>query len=65
MPTMDFGRLRRVLAACALLLPLAAALAQEEPVAGGTAIVVLGADPEHLNPGISTSYPVGAVGANI
>ncbi len=63
---MDFAKLGRVLAAAWLLVvPLSAAFAQEEPVAGGTAIVVLGADPEHLNPGISTSYPVGAVGANI
>lgn len=50
--------------AVALLLALPA-FAQETPVPGGTAIVVLGSDPEHLNPGISTSYPVGAIGANI
>lgn len=40
-------------------------MAQETPTPGGTAIVVLGSDPEHLNPGISTSYPVGAVAANM
>ena len=51
-----------VLAALLLGLPT---VAQDTPVAGGTAIVVLGSDPEHLNPGISTSYPVGAVGANL
>jgi peptide/nickel transport system substrate-binding protein len=61
---MVLGRTKRILAALLLLLPFAAAMAQD-PVPGGTAIVVLGADPEHLNPGISTGYPVGAVGANI
>lgn len=43
----------------------APALAQATPVAGGTAIVVLGSDPEHLNAAISTGYPVGAVGASL
>ena len=42
------------------------ALAQAEtPTPGGTAIVVLGSDPEHLNAGISTGYPIGAVGASL
>lgn len=50
----------------ALLALLAApALAQSTPTPGGTAIVVLGSDPEHLNAAISTSYPVGSIGASI
>jgi len=55
----------RLLVLLSLLLTFGAATAQETPTPGGTAIVVLGSDPEHLNPGISTSYPVGAVAANI
>lgn len=41
------------------------ALAQGTPTPGGTAIVVLGSDPEHLNTAISTGYPIGAVGASL
>jgi peptide/nickel transport system substrate-binding protein len=37
----------------------------ETPTPGGSAIVILGSDPEHLNAGISTGYPIGAVGANL
>ena len=44
---------------------IAPAFAQETPTAGGTAIVVLGSDPEHLNAAISTSYPIGAVGSSL
>lgn len=55
---------RGAFAAAALLLAVPA-VAQEVPKPGGTAIVILGSDPEHLNPGISTSYPVGAVGVNV
>lgn len=47
-----------------LLLSLASFLAFAQ-TPGGTAIVVLGSDPEHLNPGISTGYPIGAVGSNV
>jgi peptide/nickel transport system substrate-binding protein len=43
----------------------APAFAQGTPTPGGTAIVVLGSDPEHLNAAISTSYPIGAVGASL
>ncbi len=57
--------LRLLLAALAALAFLTPATAQETPVAGGTAIIVLGSDPEHLNPGISTGYPVAAVGASV
>jgi len=53
-----------VLASLALFLA-APVLAQETPATGGTAIVVLGSDPEHLNTGISTSYPIGAIGASL
>lgn len=56
---------KRVLIFLAAFLLAAPAIAQDTPVKGGTAIVVLGSDPEHLNPGISTSYPVGAVGVNV
>jgi peptide/nickel transport system substrate-binding protein len=56
---------KRILLLLALLLAFGTVIAQETPTAGGTAIVVLGSDPEHLNPGISTSYPIGAVAANI
>jgi peptide/nickel transport system substrate-binding protein len=51
--------------ACLAAFVAAPALAQEAPTPGGTAIVVLGSDPEHLNTGISTSYPIGAVGAGL
>ena len=54
------SRLFIILASLGLILGLSSA--QE---AGGTAVIILGSDPEHLNTGISTSYPVGAVGANI
>ena len=54
-----------VLVLLSLLLVFGAVSAQETPVPGGTAIIVLGSDPEHLNPGISTSYPLGAVSANV
>lgn len=47
------------------LLVFATALSQEVPREGGTAVVILGGDPEHLNPGISTGYPIGAVGASL
>lgn len=57
--------LKRLLVVLGLVATFGHGLAQETPVPGGTAIVVLGSDPEHLNPGISTSYPVGAVGANV
>lgn len=49
----------------ATLLVAAPVAAAEEPRRGGSLVVVLGADPEHLNPAISTGYPVGAVGATI
>ncbi len=62
MASPTFKRLVVLLAAALLALP---AFAQGTPVPGGTAIVILGSDPEHLNPGLSTGYPVGAVGANI
>lgn len=57
----------RVLLALAFLVAFLAgpALAQATPTPGGTAIVVLGSDPEHLNTGISTGYPIGAVGASL
>ncbi|MDF1523967.1 MAG: ABC transporter substrate-binding protein [Trueperaceae bacterium] len=58
------SRLFIVLASLAAFLA-APALAQGTPTPGGTAIVVLGSDPEHLNAGISTGYPVGAVGASV
>lgn len=56
---------KRILILLAVLLAFGTVVAQETPTRGGTALVVLGSDPEHLNPGISTSYPVGAVAANI
>lgn len=62
---MSWSNLKRALILLAAFLLAAPALAQDTPVKGGTAIAILGSDPEHLNPGISTSYPVGAVGANI
>jgi len=54
-----------VVLACLAAFVAAPALAQGVPTPGGTAIVVLGSDPEHLNAGISTGYPVGAVGASL
>ena len=55
----------RILILLLALSAFGAVVAQQTPTPGGTAIVVLGSDPEHLNPGISTSYPVGAVAANL
>ncbi len=57
-------RLFTVLACLAAFLA-APVFAQGTPTPGGTAIVVLGSDPEHLNAAISTGYPVGAVGASL
>jgi len=54
-----------VVLACLAAFVAAPALAQGTPTPGGTAIVVLGSDPEHLNAGISTGYPIGAVGASL
>ncbi|HSL95559.1 MAG TPA: ABC transporter substrate-binding protein, partial [Thermoleophilia bacterium] len=54
-----------VVLACLAAFVAAPALAQGTPTPGGTAIVILGSDPEHLNAGISTGYPVGAVGASL
>lgn len=54
--------IKRLLVLLVLLGLAAPSFAQ---TAGGTAILVLGSDPEHLNPGISTGYPVAAVGANV
>ncbi len=54
-----------VVLACLAAFVAAPALAQSAPTPGGTAIVILGSDPEHLNAGISTGYPVGAVGASL
>ncbi len=62
---MTWSTVKRALFVFAALLLAVPAAAQETPVKGGTAIVILGSDPEHLNVGISTSYPTGAVGANI
>jgi ABC-type transport system substrate-binding protein len=45
-----------------VLLVASAAPAQQP---GGTIIMALGADPETLNPGITTGYAVGAITANI
>src|SRR5690606_32403098 len=56
---------KRILTLLLALLAFGSVVAQQAPTPGGTAIVVLGSDPEHLNPGISTSYPVGAVAANL
>jgi len=39
--------------------------AAQAPRKGGSLVVALGADPEHLNPALTTSYPVGAVGASV
>src|SRR5690606_35419066 len=37
----------------------------QAPRRGGTLVVALGADPEHLNPALTTSYPAAAVGASL
>ena len=58
------SRLFIVLASLAAFLA-APALAQATPTPGGTAIVILGSDPENLNAAISTGYPIGAVGASV
>lgn len=59
------SRLIALATVAALLLVHAIGIAQEVPRQGGTLVVILGSDPEHLNPGISTGYPVGAVGASL
>ncbi|MEO7392721.1 MAG: ABC transporter substrate-binding protein [Ramlibacter sp.] len=56
--------LHRLLAAILLLAFSAAGLAQA-PVRGGTAVIVVQADPTHLNPGISTGSHVHAVADSI
>lgn len=38
---------------------------EHENRAGGDLVVILGSDPEHFNAGITTSYPVGAIGASL
>jgi peptide/nickel transport system substrate-binding protein len=53
------------LVALVAMCSFATVLAQGTPTPGGTAVVVLGSDPEHLNAGISTGYPIGAVGASL
>ncbi|MDR7427535.1 MAG: ABC transporter substrate-binding protein [Armatimonadota bacterium] len=57
----------RILMALSLAVWLMAgsAAAQQTPQPGGTIVMALGADPETLNPGITTGYAVGAVTANI
>ena len=47
--------------ACALLLALAGSASAQTPVRGGTAVIVVQADPSHLNPAISTGSHVHAV----
>jgi peptide/nickel transport system substrate-binding protein len=42
-----------------------AAAGPAQPQRGGTAVVALGSDPDTLNLGITTSFPVGAVGASL
>lgn len=39
--------------------------AQEEPRYGGDLIISLGSDPEHLNPALSTGYPIAAATADV
>jgi peptide/nickel transport system substrate-binding protein len=49
-----------------VLLVTGAAVAQQtQPQRGGTIVIALGADPETLNPGITTGYAVGAITANV
>ncbi|MFA5552705.1 MAG: ABC transporter substrate-binding protein [Trueperaceae bacterium] len=62
MPTLPLKRLFLVAVALLIALP---AFAQETPQSGGTAIVILGSDPETLNLATSTGYPVGSVAANV
>ncbi len=47
--------------ACALLVALGAPAPAQTPVRGGTAVIVVQADPSHLNPAISTAAHVHAV----
>ncbi len=49
------------LLACALLPLVASVATAQTPVRGGTAVIVVQADPGHLNPGISTGSHVHAV----
>ena len=52
-----FIRLQPILAGLALLLATSTHLAAQEPQRGGTAIVVVGADPATLNPDVSVGVP--------
>lgn len=45
--------------------PGVATTTQGAPIQGGTAVVAVDADPETLNPGLSTSYVVGDVAAKV
>lgn len=61
MVTRSLARLAIVVLALFIALPAFA----QEPKDGGTAIILLGSDPETLNAGITTSYPASSIGANI
>ena len=52
-------------ALAALCAALAGAPAQAEPVRGGTAILAVDADPQTLDPAVSTDYVAGDIGAKI
>src|SRR5262245_44854830 len=60
-----FIRLQPILAGFALLLATSTHLSAQEPQRGGTAIVVVGADPATLNPDVSVGVPDVLTGCRI
>lgn len=58
--------MRKLLLAVVLLaLAFSISVSAETPQSGGDLVITLGSDPEHLNPGITTGYPVAAATANV
>lgn len=60
-----FARGAALFCAFIILVSGIAAAQQAQPQRGGTIVIALGADPETLNPGITTGYAVGAITANV
>lgn len=48
-----------------LALAFTTTIAAETPKSGGDLVLTLGSDPEHLNPALTTGYPVAAATANV
>lgn len=65
---MKFQQIKQIISILILLFPLASVAARgssEVVTTPNEMVIALGSDPEHLNPGISTGYPVAAATANV